>query len=67
MNNVWMPPAEYVARGIHDEVLVKMKSNGAIVSGYIYYECEPGSTGKYRVMTNPNFEFEDYGDYEVES
>lgn len=64
MNDIWMLPAEYVVRGIHDEVLVKMKSNGAIVSGYIYYDS---SSGKYKVATSPDFEFEDYGDYEVES
>lgn len=38
-----------------------MKSNGAIVSGYIYKD-----NGKYKVATSPSFHFEDYGDYECD-
>lgn len=43
------------------KVLCRMKSNGAIVSGYIYKE-----KGKYKVATSPDFEFEDRGDYECD-
>lgn len=41
-------------------VLCRMKSNGQIVSGYLYKE-----DGKVCVATDPNFHFEDYGDYEA--
>lgn len=40
-------------------VLCKMVSNGAIVSGFII----PTPSGRPRVVTLPDFEFEDYGDY----
>lgn len=43
-------------------VLCRMKSNGAIVSGYIF--ISPG--GYACVSTSPNFEFEDYGGYECD-
>lgn len=43
------------------EVFCRMKSNGAIVSGYIYKD-----KGKYKVATSPSFHFEDYGDYECD-
>lgn len=46
---------------IDKEVFCRMKSNGAIVSGYIYKD-----NGKYKVATSPNFHFEDYGDYECD-
>ena len=41
-------------------VLCRMKSNGQIVSGYLYKK-----DGKVCVATDPNFHFEDYGDYEA--
>ena len=41
-------------------VLCRMKSNGQIVSGYL---CR--KDGKVCVATDPNFEFEDYGNYEA--
>lgn len=44
----------------NEEVLCMMKSNHAIVSGYIYKE-----NGIATVATSPDFEFEDYGDYEA--
>lgn len=40
-------------------VLCRMKSNGAIVSGYIFLSPE----GYVCVSTSPDFEFEDYGGY----
>ena len=40
-------------------VLCRMVSNGAIVSGFII----PMPSGRPRVVTLPDFEFEDYGDY----
>ena len=40
-------------------VLCKMMSNGAIVSGFII----PMASGQPCVVTLPDFEFEDYGDY----
>lgn len=43
------------------EVLCRMKSNGAIVSGYIYKE-----NGIYKVATSSDFHFEDYGNYECD-
>lgn len=43
-------------------VLCRMKSNGAIVSGYIFISPE----GYTRVSTSPDFEFEDYGGYECD-
>lgn len=43
-------------------VLCRMKSNGAIVSGYIFTSPE----GYTRVSTSPDFEFEDYGGYECD-
>lgn len=43
-------------------VLCRMVSNGAIVSGYISHT----SSGKPRVATLPDFEFEDYCDYECD-
>lgn len=41
-------------------VLCRMKSNGQIVSGYLFYQ-----NGKVCVATDPNFHFEDYEDYEA--
>lgn len=43
-------------------VLCRMKSNGAIVSGYIFISPE----GYVCVSTSPDFEFEDYGGYECD-
>lgn len=40
-------------------VLCRMVSNEAIVSGFII----PTPSGRPRVVTLPDFEFEDYGDY----
>ena len=40
-------------------VLCRMVSNEAIVSGFII----PMPSGRPRVVTLPDFEFEDYGDY----
>lgn len=40
-------------------VLCKMKSNEAVVAGYIMK-----INGKLEVCTNPDFHFEDYGHYE---
>lgn len=40
-------------------VLCRMVSNGTIVSGFII----PTPSGRPRVVTLPDFEFEDYGDY----
>ena len=40
-------------------VLCRMVSNGAIVSGVII----PTPSGQPRVVTLPDFEFEDYGNY----
>ena len=40
-------------------VLCRMVSNGAIVSGFII----PTPSGQPRVVTLPEFEFEDYGKY----
>lgn len=45
----------------NEVVLCHMVSNGAIVSGYVCREA-----GKWRVATNPDFEFEDYRDYECD-
>ena len=45
----------------NEEVICRMVSNGAFVSGYIYQE-----DGKYKVATSPDFHFEDYGDYECD-
>lgn len=45
----------------NEEVVCRMVSNGAFVSGYIYQE-----DGKYKVATSPDFHFEDYGDYECD-
>ena len=44
----------------NEEVLCRMASNGAIVSGYIAINKE----GQPIVATNPDFHFEDYGSYE---
>ena len=41
-------------------VLCRMKSNGQIVSGYLYNEG-----GRVCVVTDSNFHFEDYCDYEA--
>ena len=41
-------------------VLCRMKSNGQIVSGYLYKK-----DGKVCVATDSNFHFEDYCDYEA--
>ena len=41
-------------------VLCRMKSNGQIVSGYLFK-----NNGKVCVATDPNFHFEDDGDYEA--
>lgn len=43
-------------------VLCRMKSNGAIISGYVFISPE----GYARVSTSPDFEFEDYGGYECD-
>ncbi len=43
-----------------EQVLCEMKSNGAIVSGYIF----TNANGIPQVATDPSFEFEDYGFYE---
>lgn len=43
-----------------DNVLCMMKSNHAIVNGYIFKE-----NGISKVATKPDFHFEDYEDYEV--
>lgn len=43
-------------------VLCRMKSNEAIVSGYIFISPE----GYARISTSPDFEFEDYGGYECD-
>lgn len=40
-------------------VLCRMVSNGTIVSGFII----PTPSGRPRVVTLPDFEFKDYGDY----
>lgn len=42
-----------------EEVLCMMKSNDAIVSGFIYKEGD-----KYKVATTPDFYFEDWENYE---
>lgn len=44
----------------NEEVLCMMKSNHAIVSGYIYK-----NNGTVKVATSPDFHFEDYEGYEV--
>lgn len=41
-------------------VLCRMKSNGQIVSGYLFKQDE-----KVCVATDPDFHFEDYEDYEA--
>lgn len=41
-------------------VLCRMKSNGQIVSGYLFKK-----NGKVCVATDPDFHFEDYEDYEA--
>ena len=46
-----------------EQVLCRMVSNGAIVSGYIYQD---DSDGKLKVATAADFEFEDYADYECD-
>lgn len=43
-----------------EQVLCEMKSNGAVVSGYIFVNAN----GIPQVATDPSFEFEDYGYYE---
>lgn len=45
----------------NEEVICRMVSNGAFVSGYIFQE-----DGKYKVATSPDFHFEDYGNYECD-
>lgn len=45
----------------NEEVICRMVSNGAFVSGYIYQE-----DGIYKVATSPDFHFEDYGGYECD-
>ena len=45
----------------NEMVLCRMVSNEAIVSGYIYSEGR-----KWKVATNHDFHFEDYGDYECD-
>lgn len=42
------------------EVLCRMKSNGAVVSGFIF----KNEKGIPQVATSPDFHFEDYGGYE---
>lgn len=44
----------------HEEVLCMMKSNGAVVSGFIL----KNGKGKPEVATDPCFHFEDYEGYE---
>lgn len=44
----------------NEEVLCMMKSNGAIVSGFIFKNAKDTP----QVATSPNFHFEDYGGYE---
>lgn len=46
---------------VDQEVLCLMKSNSAVVSGFIERNKR---TDKLQVATSPDFHFEDYGDYE---
>ena len=55
----WIPVQERLP--LEDlRVLCLMKSNGQVVSGYLSRK-----DGKVCVSTDPNFEFEDYMDYEA--
>ena len=60
-NNLqWIPVEERVPLAWM-KVLCMMKSNGQIVSGYLYTKED----GKVYVSTDTDFHFEDYGGYEV--
>lgn len=59
LQNQWISVEEALPDE-NEEVLCMMKSNRAIVSGYIYKE-----NGIAIVATSPDFEFEDYGHYEA--
>ncbi|HIY88185.1 MAG TPA: DUF551 domain-containing protein [Candidatus Bacteroides pullicola] len=61
LNNQWISVDEAIPQS-NEEVLCLMKSNGAVVSGFIFKE---GNACK--VATRPDFEFEDYLDYQVEA
>lgn len=58
----WIPVIERLPEN-NSLVLCVMKSNHAVVSGYIGIN---NITGKIYVMTESNFEFEDWMDYEPE-
>lgn len=59
LNNQWIPVDERLPRE-DEEVLCMMKSNGAVVSGFIF----KNEKGTPQVATSPDFHFEDYGGYE---
>lgn len=59
LDNQWISVEEALPDE-SEEVLCLMKSNDAVVSGFIFME-----NGKCKVATRGNFEFEDYCDYET--
>ena len=56
----WKDPKDWYPKDKF--VLCKMKSNGAIVGGFIFED-----NGKFKISTLPDFEFEDYQEYEIEA
>lgn len=59
LNNQWIPVDEQLP-GESEEVLCRMKSNGAVVSGFIFINKK----GIPQVATDSCFHFEDYEGYE---
>ena len=59
-SNMWNSVEEALPSNEDTKVICMMKSNGELVSGYIYL-----NNGVPTIETNPAFEFEDYSNYEV--
>lgn len=55
-----MIPAKWHVPPFEQKVICRMKSNGEMVSGYVYKK-----DGVAFVATESGFEFEDYGNYEI--
>lgn len=58
LNNQWIPVGERLP-GEDEEVLCRMKSNGAVVSGFIFINKK----GIPQIATDSCFHFEDYEGY----
>jgi len=58
--NMWISVKEALPIDEGTKVICKMKSNGELVSGYIYL-----NNGVPTIETDPAFEFQDYENYEV--